>query len=278
MLTMMGAAPASANDATVLKQLVADFDRELEETSAEKWDLRRSPAYRKLMDYRARTDGHNAFLTMIEPSPGNKGQITGSEFPRGTWALTYDDGPHPSRTQPILDVLKRNHLIVTFFWLAQNAEKHKKVIQAAANEGHSLQNHSYTHADLTKVTDLKLGFEVSVSNQVLAENFPERPRFFRTPYGAKNTKVRRTIANEGLIHVLWNVDSLDWADKNANSVAERVRKQMNKSGGGIILFHDIQSHTAKATEILLSKIGRVRFVTIDEAVEDLNASKAIGMN
>lgn len=268
-------------DQKILADEVARFDRELDEARPGEWDLARSPAYASLMAIRAgianpmSREGEPDALA-IAPGTGAGGQINGGELPRHTWALTYDDGPHPSRTDAILDVLKRHGVRATFFWLAQNVVKHNRVLLRTEAEGHSVQNHSYTHADLVKATDLALGYEVSVSTAVMKDHFQVDPRFFRCPYGsgANNARVRKQIAGEKLVSVMWNVDSLDWADKKVEGVVERVRKQMVKSGAGIVLFHDIQSHTAAVTERLFQVLNKsslpIRFVTVPEAVDELN--------
>jgi hypothetical protein len=46
--------------------------------------------------------------------------------------------------------------------------------------------------------------------------------------------------------VMWNIDSLDWADPVPSSIADRVLRTVDKEGRGIILFHDIHERTVKA--------------------------------
>lgn len=269
-------------DQSVLKAAVARFDRELDQARAGQWDLSVSPAYAELMAIRAGIENPMSQMDRaaprmsIAPGTGASGQMNGAELPRHTWALTYDDGPHPSRTDAILDVLSRWRVKATFFWLAENVARHNRVLLRTEGEGHAVENHSYTHADLVKATDLALGFEISMSTALMQDHYQVDPRFFRCPYGsgANNSRVRGLIAKEKLVSVMWNVDSLDWADKNVNSVVERVRKQMVKAGRGIILFHDIQPHTASVTEKLFQVLDKssspIRFVTVPEIVDELN--------
>ncbi len=279
--TGAGAHETEAYDSRVLAAAVAAFDRELEQARAGEWDLGQSPAYAQLMALRAgiqnpmsRAGEPGAWA--IAPGTGAGGQINGTELPRHTWALTYDDGPHATRTDAILDVLARWNVQATFFWLAENIVKNNPVLLRTEAAGHSVQNHSYTHADLVKATDLALGFEVSMSTALMKDHYQTDPGFFRCPYGsgASNARVRRLIAREKLVSVMWNVDSLDWADKNVDSVVERVRKQMVKAGRGIVLFHDIQSHTASVTEKLFQVLKKsslpIRFTTVPEIVDEIN--------
>ena len=67
----------------------------------------------------------------------------------------------------------------------------------------------------------------------------------------------------------WNVDSLDWRDKNPQTIYNRVAKQMRAQSGGVILFHDIHSQSVKASQILMSEMsaGRMpgRLMTVTQA-------------
>ena len=266
----------------VLSALVQQFDRELEATPSHSWSLQSSPAYQKLTAIHAQLHGHRGTPAKFEPGSGASGQINGGEFPKGTWAITYDDGPHNGHTEKIMSVLTAFNIKATFFWVAQNVVQYRSVVAAAEQAGHSLQNHSYTHADLVKTTDLALGYEVSVSNQIMKEHYQSHPGFFRLPYGSggSNSRVRKKVADEKLVSVLWNVDSLDWADKNAASVAERVRKQMVKLGRGVVLFHDIQGHTADASSLLLKAVKNLpyRYVTIPAIMDQLNGKKRVAQS
>ena len=76
----------------------------------------------------------------------------------------------------------------------------------------------------------------------------------------------------GLIHVFWNVDTLDWQDRNPTTVYQRTMKQVNQQGRGVILFHDIHSQTVIASARVMDdlKSSGSRIVTLQEAVSVLN--------
>ncbi len=266
----------TASESALIADLVARFDRELESTPRAQWSLETSPAYQNLLAVYWGDEHPMSSPRKFQPGGGKKGQINGIEFPAGTWALTYDDGPHGSHTFEIFKVLNAQKVKATFFWLAENVVKHGAIVQQAEALGHPVQNHSYTHVDLKKATDLALGFEVAVSKAVLSDHYQVPPKYFRCPYGSGNSdaRVRKMVAKEDMISVMWNVDSLDWADKDPATVAARVHKQMAKQGRGVILFHDIHKGTPIATTNLfklLSKSSKpIRFVTIPQIVDELN--------
>jgi peptidoglycan/xylan/chitin deacetylase (PgdA/CDA1 family) len=61
-----------------------------------------------------------------------------------------------------------------------------------------------------------------------------------------------------MIHTSWNVDTLDWQDRNANSIFERTKKQVDILGRGIILFHDIHPQSVQAVKLLIPYMKKVK--------------------
>ncbi len=219
--------------------------------------------------------------TEIYPSPGSNGNISGYNFPERTWALTYDDGPHGTHTNSILTNLTKYKIPATFFWLAQNIPANKSTVDRAKSLNVSLQNHSYTHANLPKISRTALEKEVISSTELQKTYYGEKPKFFRCPFGAglNNSTVRKMIADQGMIHVFWNVDSLDWQDKKPASILARVKTQMKKEKKGVILFHDIHSQSVQASKDLmeysanLPESQAIRWVTLPKIVSEINGRK-----
>lgn len=198
--------------------------------------------------------------------------ITGSGFRNGNWALTYDDGPHPSRTAAILELLRKYGYSATFFVLAKNAKAYASTTRSIMNQGMEVANHSYNHPNMAKLNHSSLSHQIFSSSDVIESITGRTLRYFRLPYGSGQSKasIQKMLADRRLVHVAWNVDSLDWRDKNPQSIYNRVVKQMRAQGGGVILFHDIHAQTIKASELLMREMraGRVpgRLMTVSEAL------------
>jgi peptidoglycan/xylan/chitin deacetylase (PgdA/CDA1 family) len=221
---------------------------------------------------------------VVAAAIGPLGNLTGMNFAPGRWALTFDDGPHVQYTPMVLDNLSKHGLRATFFWLAMNTQRLTGLVARAKGMGMVLGNHSYTHANLPKLNAAGLQHEINDSNQVDITKAGFTPAFFRCPYGAcgaGNSVIRQMIAKLGLIHVLWNVDSLDWQDHNPTSVLQRVQKQMSAMHHGIILFHDIHPQSVEASRMLMDqmvvdqKAGKLRELTIQQAVDELNSAQGM---
>ena len=180
-------------------------------------------------------------------------------------ALTFDDGPHPSYTEQLLDGLKERGVHATFFVTGEHAELHPDIIERMADEGHLIGNHTYSHIQLTKNNREKFRDELIKTNEILKEIIGEEVQYVRPPYGSWDKSFEKEL---NMFPVLWTVDPLDWCSKNVNCITEKI---VSKTGeNDIILMHDYYdtSVTAalKAIDELLEE-GYV-FVTVEEILFD----------
>jgi|GEM_PF-1915154 len=209
--------------------------------------------------------------TMIDRAPGSD-EIDGNKFPKGVLSLTFDDGPHPTRTQQMLEVLAEKGASGTFFMLGEQVKKFPKQAKLVRQYGHVVAAHSLSHVQLTKLSIDDLYSQLYDSKKAVIEAVGVTPAFFRCPYGARNQTVLGAIARNKMRHVFWNIDSLDWSDKDPYSVVDRVMTQLGKLGRGVALFHDIHPQSVSAVRILLERLrpqlasGQYRLLTIPEAV------------
>jgi peptidoglycan/xylan/chitin deacetylase (PgdA/CDA1 family) len=216
---------------------------------------------------------------MITPSAGPEGNISGRTYPANTWSLTYDDGPGKTTPQIIDNLLERN-IPATFFVLAKQVETNPLTTLRLRDSGFDIANHSYTHAQLTKVGPVQLEREIGESKRVIEEKINRKIKLFRLPYGAgvSVSSIRSKIAEHDMIHVFWTVDTLDWQDKNPNSILERALKQMRASpkNSGIILFHDIHQQSVIASTMLMDHFNKEKLTvcTVQGVVNQINQSLA----
>lgn len=214
------------------------------------------------------------------PSAGPAGNLTGNTFKAGRWALTFDDGPSAKHTSAVLTNLEARGLKTSFFWLASLTPSYPTLINRAKDLGMALGNHSFSHANLPKQGAASLQKEIVTSTEVHKKAFGFKPTYFRCPYGAcggGGSNIRQMIANQGMVHIFWNIDSLDWQDKNPASIVNRVKKAMAVAKKGIILFHDIHPQSVEATKLLMDswaadlRSGSMRLLTIPQAIQELNS-------
>ena len=195
----------------------------------------------------------------------DEGEIFGHSLPPKTIVLTFDDGPHGSYTAEIAAILKQYSAPAIFFQvgtnlgtvgangkakLAPKADVSRKLLDG----GHTLANHSMTHAQLSKRTGEALKTEIVGTDELLKAVDARRSPLFRFPYGARNDEGLAVLDAAQLRSVMWNIDSLDWADPVPSSIADRVLRTVEKEGRGIVLFHDIHERTVKALPTILDRL------------------------
>lgn len=169
-------------------------------------------------------------------------------------ALTFDDGPHPSYTYRILDILDRYGVKATFFMIGSNVEAYPEVAQEVLRRGHEIGNHTYSHPHLTHTDGAALAEELAQCEAAMDRVLGCRPRLFRPPEGVVSEAVRTCSEQRGYTVVLWSVDTRDWEQKEVGSIVGHVKREVKP--GAIVLMHDYTAHskTPEALEILLPRL------------------------
>lgn len=176
-------------------------------------------------------------------------------------ALTYDDGPYTPVTNQILDVLQEYNGRATFFVVGSRVSTYKDCIKREASLGCEIGNHTYNHTILTSVSASIIKSEISNTNNAVKKITGQAPTIVRTPGGAVNSTVR---ANIGYPMFNWSVDTLDWKNRNSNSVVSSIKN--NVRDGSIILMHDLYGSTGNATEEIVPWLVKngYQLVTVSE--------------
>ena len=180
-------------------------------------------------------------------------------------ALTFDDGPHPSYTEQLLDGLKERGVHATFFVTGEHAKLHPDVIARMQSEGHLIGNHTYSHIQLQKGNREEFKEELIKTNEVLKEITGEDVEYVRPPYGSWDKSFEKEL---NMFPVLWTIDPLDWCSRNAEGV---VRKVVAKAGENeIILLHDYYDSSVTAALRIVDELLEegYEFVTVDEILFD----------
>ena len=207
-------------------------------------------------------------------------------------ALTFDDGPHSTRTAAILNVLRRHNAPAIFFVQGKNL-----VTPAACDRlneimasGCLIGNHTKNHPNCARLTTQAFQQEVEACQTAIAQVTGQRPTFFRYPYGAATAATHQVLSDKSLRHVGWSIDTNDWwyagpkttpvpgmPDMYRNDFLGWTLRQVEAREGGVMLMHDIHNFTAQNLETLLTALeGRgYRFVRIDDAqtFPNLNAPR-----
>jgi len=158
--------------------------------------------------------------------------------------LTFDDGPDPTYTPAILDILKKENVPATFFMIGLQAENNIPIVKRIYDEGYEIGNHTFTHPNIAVVSLPRAKLEMSSTRLLIESITGHSTIMFRAPYNADSEpeslqEILPVVLskNEHYYTIGESIDPEDWtpgitADKIFNSV---VKEQEN---GNVILLHD----------------------------------------
>ncbi|MCO6008968.1 polysaccharide deacetylase family protein [Actinoallomurus purpureus] len=149
--------------------------------------------------------------------------------------LTFDDGPGPY-TSKVLKTLSRYGARATFFEIGQNVVRHPGLTRKVIAQGGSVQNHTWSHPDLTRVSASVFRSQVIRTDHAIHAAIGRTPKCLRPPYGAVDHSV---YARARALHkkvVLWTVDPQDWARPGTSAIVHRVLTHVRP--GSVVIMHD----------------------------------------
>lgn len=175
-------------------------------------------------------------------------------------ALTFDDGPG-RYTKDIVNCLKKNNGKATFFVIGSQVDSYKSSVKAANDIGCEIGNHTYTHPDLTRLSESEIKNQISKTDKKIKGVIGKEATLMRTPGGALNSTVEQTV---GKPIILWSIDTRDWETRSCEKTVNAVMK--NVKDGDIVLMHDIYGSTRDAACILIVKLRQegYQLVTVSE--------------
>ncbi|RAW11975.1 polysaccharide deacetylase [Paenibacillus taichungensis] len=167
--------------------------------------------------------------------------------------LSFDDGPG-NHTREVLDILRKEQALATFFVLGEQAERYPEMIRAVVEDGHALGNHTFNHNYEQLYSDFKVFWKQIKQTEAVVERITGfRPNLVRAPggtYGHFDKSYFDLLKLGGYTVMDWNVDSGD--SKRKGVPAKEILRNATKVPAGarsvIVLMHDGGAHaeTVKA--------------------------------
>ncbi|MFG2598428.1 polysaccharide deacetylase family protein [Streptomyces sp. NPDC048462] len=164
--------------------------------------------------------------------------------------ITIDDGPDPTWTPQVLQLLKESGVKATFCMVGTQAQAHPDLVKAVVAGGHRLCDHTVSHD-----TAMDHKSEAYQSQQILdAERMITkasggvRPQYYRAPGGAFTPYSRHLAASRGMRPLGWNVDTKDFEHPGVAAIVATVKSEI--SNGPTILFHDAGGDRAETLAAL----------------------------
>ncbi|MEG4285165.1 polysaccharide deacetylase family protein [Microcoleus sp. A006_D1] len=183
-------------------------------------------------------------------------------------ALTFDDGPWPTTTRQILDILKKNNIKGTFFWVGRYLQTYPELGKQVAAAGHAIGNHTWNHQYI-KYNEDGAAREIDRTSALIEEVTGVKTSMFRPPGGILNNGLAAYAQKKNYAVIMWSADSLDWRTAT-QSLMDNVMRQANS--GGIVLMHDGGGNRARTVQALPDIIAKLRkegykFVTVPELLQ-----------
>lgn len=167
-------------------------------------------------------------------------------------ALTFDAGS--SRfDRRILTIMRRYRVPGTAFFTGQRAVTLKRTVKWMRAHGWEIANHTWSHADVTKLSPQQLATQMRRTARVLDPLVGRRYPYMRPPYGEIDERSVRRLRKLGYRVIMWDVDTGDWLpDRGAEREVSIV---MNKThSGSIILMHFDGHWTPKILPIVIRRL------------------------
>lgn len=187
--------------------------------------------------------------------------------------LTFDDGPHPTASKKILQLLDQYHAKATYFMLEPNMKRNPDLVNSIKRKGHTLGVHGVTH-DISKTYKSPENFvnEMKQAIDFIQETTGIDTRLIRAPYGSKpyvTSPFKEASDRNSFILWDWNVDSRDWKLSNGefiNNTIHQVNQLVDKEPL-VVLMHE-KPTTAIHLEKLLQFFQKngYEMKAIDEAM------------
>ncbi|MFM9974001.1 MAG: polysaccharide deacetylase family protein [Beijerinckiaceae bacterium] len=160
--------------------------------------------------------------------------------------LTFDDGPLPATTGPILDALAKEQAKATFYMIGRNARANPQMVRRIAQEGHSIANHTMNHPWTMAQRSFANGVrEIAEGEDAIQQALGGKiTPFFRFPGLADTPALLAELSRRG--NVAWSTDlwASDWNSMAPEQQLRLVMGRLKNLRRGIVLFHDIKAQTA----------------------------------
>jgi peptidoglycan/xylan/chitin deacetylase (PgdA/CDA1 family) len=177
--------------------------------------------------------------------------------------LTFDDGPSPRYTDPVLAILAAECVKATFFMVGKMAQTFPAEARKVRAEGDTVGTHSFSHPlTFNKISEVEAGAEIDKGIDAVAAALGSRDEvapFFRVPGFLTSTTTEAALASRGLMTWSADIAADDWKRISGAEVANRTIAAIEAKGRGILDLHDIHEWTVEALPTILTELKQRGF-------------------
>ncbi|MYS69823.1 glycosyltransferase, partial [Streptomyces sp. SID5926] len=206
------------------------------------------------------------------------GQATTVSVPDKTIVLTFDDGPEPTWTPQVLDILEKYDVPGTFFLVGSMVSRHPGIVRDMVEQGNEVGVHTFTHVDLSYQSQARVTREIEQTQLALAGAAGITTTLFRAPYSSQTDAidnyswpVYESLGADGYTSVFIDTDSDDWKRPGVSKIVEWATPEDGE--GASVLFHDAGGERSQTIEALPEYIEKMKakgytFTTVSGVMAD----------
>lgn len=171
--------------------------------------------------------------------------------------LTFDAGYENGYTEKILDTLKKHGVKAAFFLVGNYIESSPELVKRMISEGHTVGNHTYSHPDMSAISDESSFADELGKNEAAFEKVTgsPMPKFYRPPQGKYSESNLLMAQKMGYTTFFWSLAYVDWYNDDQPTREEAFGKLIPRMhNGAIILLHSTSRTNSEILDELLTKL------------------------
>lgn len=159
--------------------------------------------------------------------------------------LTFDAGYSNEHVEKTLDVLNEHSVKAAFFILPGIIKNSPDVVKRMADDGHLVCNHTTSHGDMSKVTNIEdFKAELNGLEAIYSElTGKEMEKYFRPPEGSFSVNTLKFCQELGYTPVFWSFAYADWDNSKQPETEKSKLKILNSAHDGMVLLLHPTSQT-----------------------------------
>ncbi|MET8898917.1 bifunctional polysaccharide deacetylase/glycosyltransferase family 2 protein [Streptomyces sp. NPDC004538] len=206
------------------------------------------------------------------------GEATTVSVPDKTIVLTFDDGPDPTWTPQVLEILDEYDVPGTFFLVGSMVARHPGIVRDLVEQGNEVGVHTFTHIDLSYQSQARVTREIEQTQLALAGAAGITTTLFRAPYSSQTDAiddyswpVYENLGEDGYTSVFIDTDSDDWKRPGVSNIVKWATPEDGE--GASVLFHDAGGERSQTIEALPKYIEKMKakgytFTTVSGAMAE----------
>ena len=183
--------------------------------------------------------------------------------------LTFDAGYENGNVSKILDTLSKQNVPGAFFVLPHIIKTNTELILRMKNDGHLICNHSKSHHNMGKISDInEFKEEIYGNEEILRDTLNlEMSKYFRPPEGAYTEKNLEFAKSLGYKTVFWSLAYADWDNNNQPQAEASLELLLSRVHPGcVVLLHPTSETNALILDKFISEVKNrgYSFKSLDE--------------